>query len=75
MPEIPELEAIRGFFDEHLAGRAIESVETRIPFIFRTPANELRETLPGDRFGRRSRGPHPGKEDASSWSPAGGPLR
>ncbi len=51
MPEIPELEAIRTFFDEHLAGRAIESVEARIPFIFRTPAAELRETLPGDRFG------------------------
>jgi formamidopyrimidine-DNA glycosylase len=51
MPEIPELEAIRGFFNEHLTGRTVESVETRIPPVFRTPAKELRETLPGDVFG------------------------
>ncbi|MFN0146971.1 MAG: Fpg/Nei family DNA glycosylase [Dehalococcoidia bacterium] len=51
MPEIPELEAIRGFFTEHLAGKRIETVETRIPPVFRTPARELRETLPGDAFG------------------------
>ena len=51
MPEIPELEAIRGFFNEHLAGRRIETADTRIPPVFRTPARELRETLPGDVFG------------------------
>lgn len=51
MPEIPELEAIRGFFTEHLAGAAITSAETRIPPVFRTPAKEIRETLPGDTFG------------------------
>lgn len=51
MPEIPELEAIRAFFTDHLVGRRIESVETRIPPVFRTPAKELRETLPGDTFG------------------------
>lgn len=51
MPEIPELEAIRGYFNEHLAGRTIAAVQTRIPPVFRTPASELRETLPGDRFG------------------------
>lgn len=51
MPEIPELEAIRGFFNEHLSGLSIASVETRIPPVFRTPAKELRETLPGDTFG------------------------
>lgn len=51
MPEIPELEAIRGFFNEHLPGKAIGEVQTRIPPVFRTPAKELRETLPGDRFG------------------------
>jgi len=52
MPEIPELEAIRTFFNEHLAGQTITSVETRIPPVFRTPASELRETLPGDAFGK-----------------------
>jgi formamidopyrimidine-DNA glycosylase len=51
MPEIPELEAIRAFFNEHLPGCAITSAATRIPAVFRTPASELRETLPGDRFG------------------------
>ena len=51
MPEIPELEAIRGFFTEHLAGETIGGVEARIPVVFRTPAQELRETLPGDSFG------------------------
>lgn len=52
MPEIPELEAIRGFFEDRLTGRAIAAAAVRIPVVFRTPANEFRETLPGDRFGR-----------------------
>lgn len=50
MPEIPELEAIVGFFNTHLPGRRIGEVTTRIPPVFRTPASELRETLPGDAF-------------------------
>jgi formamidopyrimidine-DNA glycosylase len=55
MPEIPELEAIRSFFNEHVKGRTIATVETRIPPVFRTPASELRETLPGDTFGETLR--------------------
>src|SRR5688572_7967892 len=55
MPEIPELEAIRSFFNEHVKGQPIASVETRIPPVFRTPASELRETLPGDTFGETLR--------------------
>ena len=51
VPEIPELEAIRTFFNEHLSGRTVSAVETRIPPVFRTSARELRETLPGDSFG------------------------
>ena len=51
MPEIPELEAIRGYFNEQIAGRTIATCEARIPFVFRTPAQILRDTLPGDRFG------------------------
>jgi len=51
MPEIPELEAIRGFFSAQIAGRAIGTAEARIPHVFRTPAQEFRETLPGDVFG------------------------
>ena len=51
MPEIPELEAIKGYFTAELSGRRIASADARIPFVFRTPAQELRETLPGDTFG------------------------
>src|ERR1043165_3140331 len=51
MPEIPELEAIKGYFSEQIAGKAIASAEARIPFVFRTRAQELRETLIGDSFG------------------------
>ena len=51
MPEIPELEAIKGYFTEQIAGKVIESAEARIPFVFRTPAQEIRETLAGDTFG------------------------
>jgi formamidopyrimidine-DNA glycosylase len=50
MPEIPELEAVRGFFAAQLPGHTVTSVQTRIPPVFRTPASELRETLPGDTF-------------------------
>ncbi|MEP7215588.1 MAG: DNA-formamidopyrimidine glycosylase family protein [Anaerolineaceae bacterium] len=51
MPEIPELEAIRGYFNEQVSGRTIASCDARIPFVFRTPAQVLRDTLPGDHFG------------------------
>lgn len=51
MPEIPELEAIKGYFTAQLSGKQIASADARIPFVFRTPAQELRETLPGDTFG------------------------
>lgn len=55
MPEIPELEAIKGYFTEHLAGKTIATAEARIPHVFRTPAQVLRETLPGDVFGEVQR--------------------
>jgi formamidopyrimidine-DNA glycosylase len=50
VPEIPELDAIRGFFATQLTGQAIAAVAVRIPTVVRTPAAELRESLPGDRF-------------------------
>lgn len=55
MPEIPELEAIRDFFGEHLDGKTIASADTRIPLVFHTPAQEIRETLPGDTVGAATR--------------------
>jgi len=51
MPEIPELEAIRGYFTEHLSGRAIASVETKPSAVFRVPAADLKARLPGEVFG------------------------
>ncbi len=51
MPEIPELEAIRGYFNEQIVGKRAATAEARIPVVFRTPAQQFRETLPGDAFG------------------------
>lgn len=51
MPEIPDLEAIRDFFNDHIQGRQILSADVRIPVVVRTPAREVRETLTSDRFG------------------------
>ncbi|MEX2081409.1 MAG: DNA-formamidopyrimidine glycosylase family protein [Dehalococcoidia bacterium] len=51
MPEIPELEAIKGFFTAELVGKAIGAAEVRIPVVVRTAASELREGLTGDVFG------------------------
>ena len=31
MPEIPELEAIRAFFNEHITGLPVSTLEARIP--------------------------------------------
>ena len=50
MPEIPELEAIRGFFSEHATGQRVVAAAVRIPHVFRTPAQEFRE-LTGDALG------------------------
>lgn len=51
MPEIPELEAVKAFLNERLPGRRVAAVEARIPPVLRTPAAELRDSLPGDTFG------------------------
>jgi formamidopyrimidine-DNA glycosylase len=50
MPEIPELDALRGFFNDHLAGCMVTAATVRIPVVIRTPAHEFRESLPDDRF-------------------------
>ncbi len=55
MPEIPELEAIKGYFTEHLAGKTIATAEARIPHVFRVPAQLVRDSLPGDVFGEVQR--------------------
>lgn len=55
MPEIPDLEAIRGFLNERLPGVAIERAEYLIPVVFRVPKDEFVSTLPGDVFGETAR--------------------
>ena len=51
MPEIPDLEAIRGFLNERIVGVEITGAETPIPYIVRTPAADVTATLIGNRFG------------------------
>lgn len=51
MPEIPELEAIKGYLTAELAGKRVATADARIPHVFRTPPQAIRDTLPGDTFG------------------------
>ena len=55
MPEIPDLEAIRGFLNQRLPGQRIEQVAFLIPVVFRVPKDELVRTLEGNVFGETSR--------------------
>ena len=55
MPEIPDLEAIRGFLNQRLPGVAIERAECLIPVVFRVPKDEFVSTLAGDVFGETQR--------------------
>ena len=48
MPEIPDLEAIRGFLAEHLRGRTVEAAEVRFPWLIRS--EEGLESLVGCAF-------------------------
>ncbi|MEX0785424.1 MAG: DNA-formamidopyrimidine glycosylase family protein [Dehalococcoidia bacterium] len=55
MPEIPDLEAIRGFLNERLPGQRIQRAEFLIPVIFRVPKDEFVSTLESDVFGETGR--------------------
>jgi formamidopyrimidine-DNA glycosylase len=55
MPEIPDLEAIRGFLNERLPGTRIEQTEVRIPVVFRVPKDDFVRTMEGNVFGRTER--------------------
>lgn len=50
MPEIPDLEAIRGFLNDRLPGTRIERAEFIIPTIFRVTKEDFVETLEGNTF-------------------------
>ncbi len=51
MPEVPDLEAIRKFFNKTISGRTIERVETFIPVPTRVPRDEFIRLLTGDTLG------------------------
>ena len=55
MPEIPDLEAIRGYLNERLPGETIEKAECLIPIVFRVTKDEFVEKLEGARFGQTTR--------------------
>jgi formamidopyrimidine-DNA glycosylase len=50
MPEIPDLEAIRGLLNQRLPGVQIERAEFLIPVVFRVPKEEFVRTLEGNTF-------------------------
>jgi formamidopyrimidine-DNA glycosylase len=51
MPEVPDLEAIRKFFNKIISGKVIERVETFIPVVIRLPRDEFVRLLTGDTLG------------------------
>lgn len=55
MPEIPDLEAIRGFLNQRLPGVRVERAEFLIPVVFRVPKDEFVRTLEGNVFGETQR--------------------
>jgi formamidopyrimidine-DNA glycosylase len=55
MPEIPDLEAIRGFLNQRLPGVRVERAEALIPVVFRVPKDELVSSLTGAAFGETER--------------------
>ncbi len=51
MPEIPDLEAIRGFLNERIVGAECTEAAVLIPHVVRTTAADFSATLTGNRFG------------------------
>ncbi len=51
MPEVPDLEAIRKFFNRTISGKTIERVDTSIPVVIRLPRDEFVRLLTGDTLG------------------------
>jgi formamidopyrimidine-DNA glycosylase len=51
MPEVPDLEAIRTFFNQRIVGQKIDKVEVPIPVVVRVPREEFVRLLTGDTLG------------------------
>ncbi len=69
MPELPEVEVYRRFFDEHVARRAVRSVDVPDPAIVRNASpEELGQALAGHAF------EEPRRRGKWLLCPAGGPI-
>ncbi len=51
MPEIPDLEGYRAYFNKRLPGVRVSQAQVTIPIVVRTPKEQFAEALAGDRFG------------------------
>ena len=51
MPEVPDLEAIRTFFNHRIVGETVERVDPVIPFLVRVPRDDFVRDVTGDTFG------------------------
>jgi len=55
MPEVPDLEAIRGFFNHRIVGKRVDGVDVLIPVVIRIPREEFVRLLTGDILGEVER--------------------
>jgi len=55
MPELPDLEAYRAFFNRRLPGVGIDAVTVRIPIVIRVPKDDFIAALTGNVFGEVER--------------------
>ena len=55
MPEIPDLEAIRAFFNDRVVGLEVTQAEVLIPHVVRTGAADFTATLTNNRLGQTLR--------------------
>ncbi len=51
MPEVPDLEAIRGFLNRRVVGATIERVDVNIPVVIRIPREDFTSLLTGNSLG------------------------
>ena len=51
MPEVPDLEAIRVFFNKRIVGELVTRVEVPIPIVLRIPRDDFVRQLTGDTLG------------------------
>jgi formamidopyrimidine-DNA glycosylase len=51
MPEVPDLEAIRDFFNRRIVGQTVTKVEVPMPIVLRVPRDEFVRLVTGDTLG------------------------